>query len=255
MKLTPQNRMYVAAHRGDSYNYYENTKTAFEMATLAGADMIETDVHLTLDNKLVLIHDDTVDRTTNGHGRVSEMTFDEIQGLNAGDKTKPEKIPTLEELLEWAIKKDITINIEIKEYYKVGNEERAKICIESVIELIEKYKLAERVVINSFDGWVLEYVYKKYGKKYLLHGFYPYNEMFNVSIDPTTYLDCACIFDNQKKEHYDFLINNGIEPWIGASVTQISKLTTCLNYGAKLITTNYPRDIVTKLEGIENKNG
>ena len=246
--LTFKDRMAVAAHRGDSYNYYENTMSAFIGAIKGGADMIETDVHLTSDGYLVLIHDDYVNRTTNGKGRVDEFTFEELRSLNAGDSKNYEQIPTLEELFQLVKETNVTLNIEIKEYYSEKNEKRCQECIEKTIELIEKYNLAERCLINSFDAYVLEYVYKKYGKKYALHGFYPYFELKNVTINPDEYLFCACIFDNENKANYDYLIERGIEPWIGASVTQKSKLKICLDYGAKLITTNNPSDIIVKLK-------
>lgn len=254
MKLTYDGRMAVAAHRGDSYNYYENTMLAFEKAYEAGADMIETDVHLTSDGVLVLIHDDTVNRTTHANGKVSEMSLDELRQLNAGDKAQGAKIPLFEELMDWAQDKELTLNIEIKEYYSEKNEARCIKCIEDIISSVEKHEMRHRVVLNSFDAWVLEYVYKKYGTKYLLHGFYPYWEMRNVTLDPAQYLYCACIFDNENKAYYDFLIERGIEPWVGASITQKSRLETCLKYGAKLITTNNPADIIKKLKELE-KNG
>ena len=94
--LTKPGKMLVAAHRGDSYNHAENTMDAFRAAIQAGADMIETDVHLTRDGVLVLIHDDKVDRTTDGHGLVAEMTFEELRRLNAGSLYNPAQIPTLE---------------------------------------------------------------------------------------------------------------------------------------------------------------
>lgn len=248
MTLTFKDRMAIAAHRGDSYNYYENTMTAFEKAIEGGCDMIETDVRLTLDGYLVLMHDEEVDRTTNGKGRVKEMTFAQIRGLNAGNKKDPERVPTLEELLALVSKTNITLNIEIKEYWSVDNEERCIKCIEDTLALVERYGMEKRIVVNSFDAWVLEYVYKKYGKKYLLHGFYPYWEMKNVSVNPDEYLYCACIFDNENKSLYDYLIERNIEPWIGASVTKKSNLDLCLKYGAKLITTNNPVDIKNKLK-------
>lgn len=248
MTLTPENRMYVAAHRGDCYNYYENTMTAFKMAIESGCDMIETDIHLTKDGYLVLIHDDRVDRTTNGKGRVDEMTLEELKQLNAGDIATHEEIPTLEELLELVVNTSMTLNLEIKEYWSEKNEERCIKCIEDTLALVEKYSMGNRIVVNSFDAWVLEYVYKWYGKKYLLHGFYPYQEMNNVSINPDEYLYCACIFDNQNKELYDYLIERNIEPWVGASITQKSKLDICLKFGARLITTNNPADIMRKLK-------
>lgn len=249
MTLTYKDRMAVAAHRGDSYNYYENTMTAFEKAIEAGSDMIETDVHLSKDGHLVLIHDNTVDRTTNGKGRVCEMTLSELKALNAGDSARREEIPVLEDLLSLARKHDVTLNIEIKEYWSPENEARCIKCIEDTLSLVEKYSLGNKIVLNSFDAWVLEYAYKKYGKRYLLHGFYPYNIMGNVSKNPDEYLYCACIFDSENKSYYDYLIERSIEPWVGASITQKSKLGICLKYGAKLITTNNPSDIINKLKG------
>lgn len=248
MSFTYSDRMTVAAHRGDSYNYYENTMTAFKRAIESGADMIETDVHLTCDGYLVLIHDDKVDRTTNGQGRVDEMTFEQLRGLNAGDAASYEQIPTLEELLILVKDTDVTLNIEIKEYWSEKNEQRCIKCIEDTLSLVEKYSMGDKILINSFDAWVLEYVYKKHGKKYALHGFYPYWEMSNVSINPDEYLYCACIFDNQNKSLYDYLLERNIEPWVGASITQKSKLDICRKYGARLITTNNPSDIIKKLK-------
>lgn len=243
-------KMTVAAHRGDCYNFYENTMTAFENAINAGADMIETDVHLSKDDVIFLMHDHTVDRTTNGKGKLSDMTAEEIQNLNAGDDFHPEKVPMFEELIKLAVKNDITLNIEIKEYYSEENEERCIRCIENVIELVEKYDLREKIVLNSFDAWVLEYIYKKYGKKYMLHGFYPYEIMKNVSLNPDDYLYCACLFDSLNKAYYDHLIEKNIEPWIGASVTQEAKLKACSKYGAKLVTTNNPADTISKLKNL-----
>ena len=71
--LTQANRMLVAGHRGDCYNYYENTMKAFEAAIAAGADMIETDVRMTKDGVLILMHDDKVDRTSDGYGYIKDM--------------------------------------------------------------------------------------------------------------------------------------------------------------------------------------
>ena len=247
MSLVRADRMTVAAHRGDSYNYYENTMTAFKMAYDAGADMIETDIHLTKDGHLVLIHDDTVDRTTNGHGKVCDMTLAQLRELNAADKSCNEKIPTLEELFAWAKELDITFNLEIKEYNLGENKARCEKCVDDTLALVEKYGLAERIIVNSFDAYVLEYTYKKYGKKYPLHGFYPYSIMFNVSSNPDEYLYCACVFENDKTEHYSYLAERGIQAWIGAGVTQKPTLDRCIRYGARLITTNNPKDILEKL--------
>lgn len=247
MKIPHIGRMTVAAHRGDSYNQYENTMTAFRAALAAGTDMIELDVHLSRDGVAVIMHDHTVDRTTDGMGAIADKTLSELKALNAGSPDAPETVPTLEEFMAWAAEVNIPLNLELKEYYSPENEARCVACIEAVIAEVEKYGLRERVVLNSFDAWVLEYVYKKYGKTYMLHGFYPYSVMKNVSIDPTEYLYCACVMGRIEKAKYDFLLAHGIEPWIGASITQKAKLAQCLSYGARLVTTNNPKDAIEKL--------
>ena len=126
MKLTRNDRMTIAGHRGDCYNYYENTMLAFKKAVEAGADMIETDVRLTKDNVLIIMHDEKVNRTTNGSGKISDMLYSELKGLNAGDSADFEHIPTFEEFIKWVSQENITLNIEIKEYYSEENEERCR---------------------------------------------------------------------------------------------------------------------------------
>ena len=96
-------RPWVVAHRGYRGSYPENTLVAFEAAIRANTDMIELDVSLTRDRIPVVIHDNTLDRTTNGSGPVSEHTLAELKELDAGSwfstKFSGEAIPTLEELL------------------------------------------------------------------------------------------------------------------------------------------------------------
>jgi glycerophosphoryl diester phosphodiesterase len=105
--MTAQPRRVVAiAHRGEHFHHPENTVPAFEEAIRAGADFIEVDVRTTADGKLVLSHDGTVDRCTNGHGNVSEMTFDQVEALDAGIKSGPAfagvRIPTFAQVLDLA---------------------------------------------------------------------------------------------------------------------------------------------------------
>ena len=119
-----------------------------------------------------------------------------------------------------------------------------------MIALVEKYGMTERILINSFDAYVLEYCYKKWGKKYMLHGFYPYDLMRNVGMNPDEYLYCACIFDSANKSLYDHLISVGIEPWIGAGVREKELLSHCIDNGAVLVTANDPGDIIEKLKEI-----
>lgn len=88
--------IWVIAHRGFSSEYPENTLLAFREAERIGADMVECDVHLTRDGELAVIHDSTLDRTTNGTGPVASRSMDELRRFDAG---RGERIPTLAELL------------------------------------------------------------------------------------------------------------------------------------------------------------
>jgi glycerophosphoryl diester phosphodiesterase len=106
----------ICAHRGENGVFPENTVPGFQEAVRLGASQIELDVRQTRDGHLVIMHDATVDRTTNGEGRVDELTFDEIRKLDAGIKKGERfagtKVPTFEEALD-VIPKGIWINVHI----------------------------------------------------------------------------------------------------------------------------------------------
>ena len=148
-----KSNIYVAAHRGWRSQYPENTIPAFKAALELGVDQIEFDVRMTRDGELVIIHDATVDRTTNGTGAVKDKTFAEIRTLDAGSH-KGEQfagtvIPTLREFLE--LIKDhptLTLDLELKEYPTADNEERAYAACDKALALVDEYGYTDRVVIN-----------------------------------------------------------------------------------------------------------
>jgi glycerophosphoryl diester phosphodiesterase len=109
---------WTIAHRGASGYAPENTLAAFERAVQLGATFIETDLHLTRDARFVAIHDASVDRTTNGHGEVSSFTLAELRDFDAGlwfdRQFSGQRIPTLEEILEFSCKHDVVFYFEIK---------------------------------------------------------------------------------------------------------------------------------------------
>lgn len=113
----------LCAHRGCMDTHPENTLPAFQEAIRLGAHMIEFDVQLTKDSVMVLMHDDTVDRTTNGTGKVSELTFDEVRKLDAGVKKSSKFtgtiIPTFEETLAM-MPKNVWLNCHLKGDEAVG---------------------------------------------------------------------------------------------------------------------------------------
>jgi glycerophosphoryl diester phosphodiesterase len=107
----------IIAHRGASGNAPENTIAAFSLAVDQGADVIDLDVHMTADGYPVVIHDATLDRTTDGTGLVRSRTLAELRRLDAGswfhNRFAGERVPTLEEVVEWA-KDRIALSIEVK---------------------------------------------------------------------------------------------------------------------------------------------
>ena len=142
--------MRIWAHRGCSLMYPENTLLAFEKAAaLTGLTGIELDIQLTRDGHMVVCHDETVDRTTNGSGRICELTLAELKRLNidAGDG-RIERIPTIHEvleLLEVPMKNGLLLNIELKNsiiHYE-GMEEQ-------IVSLVHERGLQDRVVYSSF---------------------------------------------------------------------------------------------------------
>jgi glycerophosphoryl diester phosphodiesterase len=109
---------WVIAHRGASGHAPENTLAAFERAVALGARFIETDLHLSRDARFVAIHDATLERTTNGTGNVRDSTLAEIRRLDAGmwfdREFMGQKVPTLEEIIEFAAQHDVIFYLELK---------------------------------------------------------------------------------------------------------------------------------------------
>ncbi|ADU28931.1 glycerophosphodiester phosphodiesterase [Evansella cellulosilytica] len=144
----------IFAHRGAAGTHPENTMEAFKAAKLAGADGIEFDVQMTKDRVLVVIHDETVDRTTNGTGWVKDFTYDQLKQLDAGswfdESFQKANIPTLEEVFKWAANTSLLLNVELKN--GVVQYEGIE---EAVIDLIKQYKLEDRTVISSFNHYSL----------------------------------------------------------------------------------------------------
>jgi glycerophosphoryl diester phosphodiesterase len=135
--------MAIYAHRGASIEFPENTLAAFRRAIEVGAPGAELDVHLTKDGEAVVIHDETVDRTTNGRGWVQDLTLADIRDLDAGDG---ERIPTLAEVLELCEGK-LVLDIEVKE-----GRAAAK-----VLEELARFP-DQRWLISSFVWSSLRYV-------------------------------------------------------------------------------------------------
>lgn len=146
----------IFAHRGYSAAFAENTMTSFIEAEKALADGIELDIQLTADGEVVVIHDELVDRTTDGTGYVKDFTFREIRKLNA-NKGGMEKtsIPSLIEVFEWMQTNKLKCNIELK-----NGKIPYKNMEEKVIRLIRNNGLSDRIIFSSFNHYSIVYCYR-----------------------------------------------------------------------------------------------
>ena len=230
--------MLNIAHRGFSGIYPENTMIAFEKAIEAGCDGIELDVQLTKDGVPVIMHDEKVNRTTNGTGYLKDYTFAEAQKLNAKYRYENYNIfcgvPSLREYFELVKDKEIITNVELKNsviLYK--NLE------EKVLALIDEYDLRKRIIISSFNylsvvkmkemapdmkyGFLEESIVldaAKYAKKYGIDYLHP--SWQSVTED----------YCRQAKEE-----GVGINTWTINNVALIKKMQTLGVHG---VITNFP---------------
>ncbi len=151
----------VVGHRGYRARYPENTLASFEAAVAAGVDMVELDVHLSADNELIVIHDDTVDRTTSGTGPVGELTVADLKKLDAGgwfdSRFAGEPVPTLTEVLR-ALRGRVRINIEVKADDDIprGPDRIAR----ALLQRLAQENAASSVLISSFDAKIVRMVHR-----------------------------------------------------------------------------------------------
>jgi glycerophosphoryl diester phosphodiesterase len=146
------NSLLIIGHRGASGHAPENTFAAFKKAVALGATFIETDLQLSRDARFVAIHDDTVDRTTTGQGKVHDQTLAALRRLDAGSwfgsEYAGERIPTLEEILEFSKKNDVVFYLELKPSGSWGGEH-------ALIGALRESGEVARVVVISFDPTIL----------------------------------------------------------------------------------------------------
>lgn len=225
--------MKLLAHRGYSAMYPENTMAAFIKAYEKGFDGIETDVHMTKDGELVLIHDETIDRTSNAQGYIRDQTLQQLRQYNfAYHHQGHHDIPCLRELLQFIKGKDWICNLELKtDVIHYPHIE------EKVIALVEKIGVEKQIYYSSFDiatvlkmkqlrpqvyvGYLIEHCYAlQYYRlqKYHIQAFHPHYRFLtqkriaclkqqNIQIATWTVPD---IYEYQrlKDEGVDIIISN-----------------------------------------------
>jgi glycerophosphoryl diester phosphodiesterase len=154
--LIPRDRPLVIGHRGASAVAPQNTLAAFRKAMELGADGVELDVQLSADGVPVVMHDFTVDRTTDGTGPVRSKTLAELKALDAGSTFSPqfvgERIPTLSQVLA-GLEGKLLVNVELKDFNPRGSGLEAP-----VVEVARKHAMEKRVLFSSFNPLALRRV-------------------------------------------------------------------------------------------------
>lgn len=199
-------RVTLAAHRGYRAKFPENTMIAFREALKLDIDAIETDVRMTNDYEIVIMHDANLDRTTDSHGHICDRSLAEVRkadaGIKFGEQFKGEKVPTLKELLELIKdRKDIKLLLELKDYPEEYGD-FAYVSCERSLALCKEYGVwgEDRLTVITFSTALCAWIKKRHAADDIkIHGFYPQFLMRGSDKEcPYPYYDEVCIFNNQK---------------------------------------------------------
>lgn len=228
--------MQIVGHRGVKALCSENTMPSFQMALDYGLDGIEVDVWRTIDGHLVLIHDETVDRTTNGHGKVTLMTLDELRMLDAGGLGTEGfvPVPLLSEFLALMSGKGLLCNIEMK-------DKRLDV-LDQTVALIQEYDVLDNLVITSFHPEVTKRAEDKHGLK--TQGF-PKNLYGDRFVDDVySHMHAVGIpMADLTPESAAYHKSLGLEAWAWCPDTH-DAVVHAKATGASLITVNDPRPAI-----------
>jgi len=223
--------MKIIAHRGARASEPENTVRAMNKAFECGADAVEVDLRFTCDHKLVVIHDDTLERTTNGTGKVSDMTIEQLRALDAG---KGERIPELSEALSVAKRYSRPLVIELKEE---GMEWQ-------VLEEVTEAGLGDKVIISSFIHTSLRNLKEKAPeiKTGVIIASVPVNPVRLVQDAKADVIFAK--YSRITREFIDACVGyEGIEVYLW-TVNTIDDLNNAISYGVDGVVTDNPCELI-----------
>lgn len=228
----------MLGHRGAMGLAPENTFAGFKEALKYNVDFIEIDVHLSKDRKLIVIHKENVENTTDGNGFVNQLDSAYIKTLDAGIKFskrfKNEKIPFLEEVFDFIKNKDVRLNVEVKNGPIIYEGIESK-----VANLIDEFNYYDKVIVSSFDHYVLKRIKERNNKIHtgLLYGCsildiqeYALNLQVS-SIHPHYFWASKGLVEKMHK------VDIAVVPWIINDVDTFKKYA---DYGVDCIGTDYP---------------
>ncbi len=250
-------KLGVTGHRGCKAYMAENTLESFKESFRLGIDVLEFDIHLTRDEVLVVMHDEMVDRTTDGTGRIHFKTLSEVKALDAGVKFGYPglRVPTFRETLECI--RDfgydgLTLNVEIK-------DQRPKV-VDMAIEMLREFGMLERSVIASFDTETLLYVQDNYPgvltqgqPPVLMKDFNPrvLDRMYGMGV-PVSHKKMPT--DEEIFAVVELCREHGIEAW-GYHADSREAAERCMKFGFTNITANDPHELIAYLDEIGRRVG
>ena len=258
------NKIFIGAHCGDKKRYPQNVMEGFRSAIEFGVDMIETDIRMTGDGELVLIHDVNTLRTCGVDRNITKMTLSEVKALNKahsyGERyDHPRQIPTVRELMELAKDSDVTVNWEIKVWPQRWEE-----CVsvaDKLTELIDEYGLAEKSIISCFNNPIMDRIYRRHGKryKYSVMGISRCVRDFTPGIPREEYADYACLGADERggspighRDYFEHCIAHGIIPYVCLPRESEEDVEELLSYGCRGFLSNdiYEIDRILKKLGV-----
>lgn len=242
----------IVAHRGSSGNRPENTLPAFAEAVRVDADVIELDIHLSKDGHLIVMHDEDVDRTTNGKGLIREKTLADIKKLNAGSWFDPQyqntKVPTLQEVLNLLLTRNyrgsLTIELKTDKFHYPQIEAKASALLTSrqwpFRHWYCSFNLRSLELIQQLEPEVqLDLIMGVSDKKPVLALARPYIEGIHPKVD--------WVLDHAAKIP-DYPIS--VRPW---TIDDPAIMTRCFDLGVTGIITNYPERAANVLASYRRK--
>ena len=250
-------KLGVTGHRGCRAYKAENTLDSFRESFRLGVDVLEFDIHFTRDDCLVVMHDELVDRTTDGHGSVHFKTLEEIKALDAGVKFgfPGLRVPTFRETLTCISEEapsSLLLNVEIK-------DQRAHV-IDEAIRMLGEFDLLQRSVIASFDAQSLLYVQDYYPDvktqgqpPVLMHNYDPrvLDRMYGMGVP----MDSKKMpTDEEIAAVVDLCSSHGIEAW-GYHADNRAAAERAMKFGFTNITANDPHDLIQYLDEIGRRVG
>lgn len=250
-------KLGITGHRGCKAYVAENTIESFREALRLRVDVLEFDVHFTRDKHLIVMHDDLVDRTTDGTGCIHFKTLAEMKALDAGVKFGMPglRVPTLRETLECVVEygyPELHLNVEIK-------DQRPDV-IDATIAMLEEFGLLERSVIASFDAQSLLYVQDNYphvktqGQPPILMKNYDekvLDRMYGMGV-PVGHKKMPS--DEEIFAVVKLANDHGIQAW-GYHADDREAAIRAMKYGFTNITANDPHDLIAYLDEIGRRVG